>query len=247
MINNKDVVAVIIAGGKGTRLSHRTKGLLPKSLLRLTREMSRPLISYQLDALDKVGISNVFIIFEFEWQIALFEQSEILGEVPSLNYSFILFTWSTCAFEFLDVLKKDPLVKDKNIFWSYGDFVFRADMVRRMLAEGNDKKSSVCCRVDKESSLYTIESSNRYYFKIQEEKIVGVSKESRESGDFAINAPYLFSKDDMSFLFETKKETTFDVIRSLIEARGMYGVKVDHLVNLNTEADVASIFSVIKN
>ena len=63
--NTHSIDAVIMAGGKGTRLAPFTN-ILPKPLIPIN---NKPLISLILDNLNSVNIRNYWISINYKWQI----------------------------------------------------------------------------------------------------------------------------------------------------------------------------------
>ena len=51
--------AVIMAGGRGTRLAALTKDEIPKAMFRLKE---KPLIEWQIDQLKRYGITEITIV-----------------------------------------------------------------------------------------------------------------------------------------------------------------------------------------
>ena len=51
--------AIIMAGGKGTRLSSITNDEIPKSMVCLK---GKPILEYQIECLKRNGIINIFIV-----------------------------------------------------------------------------------------------------------------------------------------------------------------------------------------
>lgn len=94
----KDYIAVIQAGGKGTRLLELTKDKIPKPLLKLN---NKPMLEWQIDNLKKYGVSNFIIIVGHlgnkikEYfgngekqgiKISYIEENEPLGSAGALYY-----------------------------------------------------------------------------------------------------------------------------------------------------------------
>lgn len=119
----ENYVAVIQAGGKGTRLRELTKDKIPKPLLKLN---GKPMTEWQVENVKKYGIHDfVFIIghlgekikeyFEdgFQWgvHITYIEETEPFGSAGSLFY-----------------LK--TLLADKNFILLFSDVMFDVDFVR---------------------------------------------------------------------------------------------------------------------
>ena len=95
----KEYVAVIQAGGKGTRMLELTKDLIPKPLLELN---GKPMMQWQMESLIEYGIRNfIFIIGHLgakireyfgdgsKWDVSIsyIEETEPLGSAGALFYA----------------------------------------------------------------------------------------------------------------------------------------------------------------
>ena len=75
--------AVIMAGGKGTRLTSITKDLIPKPMVSV---LGRPLLEWQIDVLKRYGIKEICFIIGH------------LGEKIRENFGDVLQVQSACKF-----------------------------------------------------------------------------------------------------------------------------------------------------
>lgn len=119
----KEYIAVIQAGGKGTRMKSLTDDLIPKPMLLLN---GKPLIQWQMENISKYGIKEfVFIIghlgnkireyfkdgSEFGVHIQYVEESKPLGSAGALYY-----------------LKN--IIHEEDIIFIYGDVMICIDWYR---------------------------------------------------------------------------------------------------------------------
>ena len=123
--------AVILAGGKGTRLSEHTKDI-PKPMLRIGK---KPLLEYQIELLKSYELKDIVILInylgnvivdyfgngeKFGVNITYFEEKEPLGTVGGIK-------------EIEELIKDDFLV-------FYGDIMINMDL-KRLFDFHNSKKS----------------------------------------------------------------------------------------------------------
>lgn len=126
-------VAVIQAGGKGTRLRELTEDKIPKPLLQLN---GKPMIEWQIENIKKYGIHEIVIIIgylgekikeyfgdgeQFGVHIQYIEESEPLGSAGALWY-----------------LKS--MISCENVLLIFGDVMFDMDL-KRLLAFHEEKNA----------------------------------------------------------------------------------------------------------
>lgn len=120
---NEEFVAVIQAGGKGTRMLELTHDEIPKPLLMIN---GRPMIQWQIENLCEYGIKNIYIITghlgekieeffgdgsRFGVSISYIREEKPLGSAGALYY-----------------LKE--VIGDKNILLLFGDVMIKLDWKR---------------------------------------------------------------------------------------------------------------------
>lgn len=130
-----EYVAIIQAGGKGTRMLELTKDLIPKPLLELN---GKPMMQWQMESLIEYEIKNfIFIIGHLgekikeyfgngsKWNvnISYIEETEPLGSAGALYYA------------------KEKLA-GKNVILVFGDVMFDLDW-SRFIAYHEEKKATV--------------------------------------------------------------------------------------------------------
>jgi len=123
------MTAVIIAGGKGTRLSSITNNEIPKPMVRL---LSKPILEYQIEALRRNGIVKIILIIGYLHEIIEnhFNDGSAFG--VSIEY----------------IVEKEPLGSAGALFFLrgkitepffvvFGDLIFDV-FIRKMLAFHNE-------------------------------------------------------------------------------------------------------------
>lgn len=138
--------AVIMAGGKGTRLSSITKGEIPKPMAPIK---DKPILLWQLEQLKRYGINTVTMIVgylgdkiieyfkdgkDFGMEIDYIEEKEPLGTAGAFYYL------------------KDK-IKDDYFMLVFGDVFFNID-IKRMEKFHTDKKSKATLFVHPNSHPY---------------------------------------------------------------------------------------------
>lgn len=129
-------IAVIQAGGKGTRLKALTKNEIPKPLLKIN---GKPMIEWQIENVKKYGIWDIVIIIgylgekikeyfkdgaEFGVHITYIEEKEPLGSAGALYF-------------LRDRIKRD------NFILIFGDVMFDMDMERMVRFHENKEAVAV--------------------------------------------------------------------------------------------------------
>lgn len=137
--------AVIMAGGKGTRLTSVTNNLIPKPMVKLNK---KPIIEYQIEVMKKNGISDIYIVTGHlhenienyfgdgrEWNVSIkyVIEDEPLGTAGALIY-----------------LKK---ILQGDFFLVFGDIMFDLDIVK-MIRFHKEKKALVTLLVHPNSHPY---------------------------------------------------------------------------------------------
>ena len=129
--------AVIMAGGKGTRLAELTRDEIPKPMVELA---GKPLLLWQIERLKENGIQDIFLVIghlgsvirdyfgdgsRFGVKIRYFEEKEPLGTAGSFYYL------------------KD-LIRDEEFLMMSGDLMFDVDF-DRMVQFHREKKARRLC------------------------------------------------------------------------------------------------------
>ena len=126
--------AVIMAGGKGTRLAELTRDEIPKPMVELA---GKPLLLWQIERLKENGIQDILLVIghlgsvirdyfgdgsRFGVKIRYFEEKEPLGTAGSFHYL------------------KD-LIRDEEFLMMSGDLMFNIDF-ERMVQFHREKKAA---------------------------------------------------------------------------------------------------------
>ena len=154
----KSYVAVIQAGGKGTRLRELTKDNIPKPLLKLN---NKPMIEWQMECLKRYGIREfVFIIGHLGDKIREYFQD---GKAWNVNISYIQETEPLGSAGALYYLKEK--IQDRNFLLIFGDVMFDID-VRRMICFHEEKNGIATLLVHpnshpQDSDLVVLDSEDR--------------------------------------------------------------------------------------
>lgn len=188
--------AVIMAGGKGTRLSDLTKNEIPKPMVRL---QGRPILEYQIEVLKENGIEEIYLIIGYlgeviekyfgdgsRWKVNVqyIREEEPLGTAGALYY-----------------LKK--YIRGDFLF-VFGDLIF--DISVQRFLEFHKQKGALC-------SLFVHPNTHPYDSDViltdETERVIGfLSKKEERQTDYhnLVNAGiYIMSPEICNQLMELKK------------------------------------------
>jgi len=135
---SKITVAVIAAGGKGTRLKEKTGGKIPKGLVHIC---GKPILSYQLEALSKAGIRDVHISFGNRKFVNLFKTYVKNNLVPEMNYEYSIHRYNA-LYTFKNV-NLNFFLKDRPFIFSFDDLFYTESVIKRILDQYKEKKCSI--------------------------------------------------------------------------------------------------------
>ncbi|WP_394128842.1 phosphocholine cytidylyltransferase family protein [Shewanella maritima] len=110
--------AIILAAGRGSRLGNLTDNA-PKPLTKL---LGKPLIEWQIDALQQAGINSISVINGYNGRLL-----EKYGDSPIHNPN-----WDKGNMV-RTLLCADTLLQQQTVIVSYGDIVYRNDIVKQLL------------------------------------------------------------------------------------------------------------------
>ncbi len=209
--------AVIMAGGKGTRLSEITKNEIPKPMVEIDK---KPILLWQIEQLKKYDIFDITIVIghlgkkiqdffengdKFGVSIKYIIEDEPLGSAGSLYY-----------------LKN--IIKDKYFILIFGDIFFDIDISR--MENFHKNKSAL-------ATLFVHPNSHPYDSDLIElDKISRVLKFDSKNNirnywyDNIVNAGiYIFDKSICNDIKEAKKmDLEKDILFKLVEEnKGIYG------------------------
>jgi len=125
--------AVIMAGGRGTRLSSVTNDKIPKPMVPLA---GRPLLELQIDTLREQGITDIILVIGYLGQVIqdYFGDGTAFGvHIDYIKESVPLGTAGALAM-------LPPLLREDSFFLVFGDVLFDIDLAR-MLRFHEEKES----------------------------------------------------------------------------------------------------------
>ncbi len=239
MQQSKRMKAVILAGGKGTRLGKLTHDI-PKPMIPL---LGKPLLEYHIEWCKRYGIEEVILIVNhlkepilqhfgdgsgFGIKISYFEESAPLGTVGGIK-------------EIEHQLTDDFLVL-------YGDVLIDLDL-ERLLHFHRAKKSEATLVVHPNDHPYDSDLVELD----KEERIIAVLPKPHEEGVFYHNmvnaAVYLFSPKVLKHLPKGKKaDFGKDIFPKLYKGVAMYGYNTtEYLKDMGTPDRLAQVESDVKS
>ncbi len=233
--------AIIQAGGKGTRVSELTGGVVPKSLSRI---IDKPLISYQLRSLFQCGITEVLITANHDWQIQLFKQSIAIGEFSQLAYTFNIHEWQH-PYEIFLAEDVSDFIGESDIFWSYGDIVFLPELIERMTSLSRQNGTSVGCKMLSRSPRWSLEG--KYMNFTEDTRGLVTGYEYADTPNFTIHAPFLINSRSLKIVRDAVKTNPRNIfiIQELTRSGQLSIVEPELLVNTNTPEDLAKVKGII--
>ncbi|KND48681.1 MAG: hypothetical protein AB200_03090 [Parcubacteria bacterium C7867-005] len=245
-MNKSELKVVLICGGKGTRVSELTGAVSPKSLIRLSKKVSRPLVAYQLDQLKRAGVKSVLLVLENDWQVPIFKHSIRSGEFPGMNYSF-----STCftlhpfsIFSHPDITK---FIGRSNFLVSYGDIYYSLDILGKMKKLLSRNNTSVACGMYSKSKRWRKGKKFITFSKNNKGEVVNIGYSDK--ADFTIHAPFLFKHKALGTILRRAKlnsARTIPILSDLIGTSNLSVVTPRRLVNLTTLQDAKNVEGAIR-
>lgn len=231
--------AVILAGGKGTRLGNLTKDI-PKPMIPL---LGKPLVEYQVELLSRYGFSEIIFVVNhlgdtieqhfkdgsaFGIKISYFHESEPLGTVGGVK-------------EIEDQLQKDFLVL-------YGDVMMEMDL-NRLLNFHHEKNSEATLVVHPndhpyDSDLVEID---------EDQRVVKVLPKPHPEGFLYHNmvnaAAYVFSPSIFKYLEKGRKaDFGKDIFPKIFNQVRMYGYNTpEYLKDMGTPDRLEQVEKDIKS
>lgn len=201
--------ALIMAGGKGTRLLEITKDLLPKPMVKL---YDRPLLEYAIDNLKKYGIKDIFISVSYMHEVI--QEYFGNGEKFGVRIKYIVEFEPLGSGGALYYLKDEV---DDDFVVCMGDALFNIN-IKKMLDYHRQKKSIATLLVHPnhhpyDSDLIMCSSDNR----VLELSKKGAArnfwyKNSVNAGFFIINPKALYYFDELK-----KVSMEHDFIQHLVD------------------------------
>lgn len=228
-------IAVIQAGGKGTRLRELTNDMIPKPLLEIN---GKPMLEWQIENLIRYGIKEVIIIIEHlgekiqgyfgngdNWNIRI---EYIKEEIP---------LGSAGALYFLKNRKKTDFI------FVFGDVLFDLDWKR--FVHFHEKKNGL-------ATLLVHPNSHPYdsdLVMIEKDKVIGFDYKGGCRSDYydnCVNAGLYILKADILNAFEEEKNLDLekDILPELISQGMVYGYKTPEYVK---DAGTPERFKTVSN
>lgn len=227
----RNLKVVIVAGGDGTRLGELNKRREPKSFLVFK---GKPLISYQLELLEKIGIKNLFISFNNKDQIKSFYNLINKGLVPKLNYTFGTHDpLSHPCILFRQNKIRDYLGKDDMLFL-LGDLVIKNDLIKNILSAYEENNSTIIIR--EKARKNDLEA-------MITEKLLLVDIREEDKIKWRYGSIYLIKNRDIDTWFKTyrKKEIkTMSFFKDCLKSKSKVCVinnRLNSLININEPDD----------
>lgn len=219
----KDYIAVIQAGGKGTRMEEITRGKIPKPMIPLN---GRPMLEWQIENIKKYGIREFVIIIGYlgekvkEYfgdgsrlgvQIQYIEEQEPLGSAGALY--------------FLKSILRVP-----RFLLVFGDVMFDLDLNRMMdFHEGHGGKVTLLAHPNShpyDSDLLVMDDN---------ERVTGILPKGKKRGDWyenCVNAGiYILSSEVLESMEEAKRQDLEkDMLKPLIDQGEVFGYRTPEYV-----------------
>ena len=212
----KEYIAVIQAGGMGTRMSELTKNEIPKPLFPLD---GKPMMQWQIENLKTYNITEIIIIIgylgdkikeyfkdgkTFGVNIKYIEEKEPLGSAGALYY-----------------LKNR--ISCRQFILIYGDVMFDID-IKRMMKFHEEKKAGITLLMHPNSHPY----DSDLLIVDDKSRVTGIlsKKEPREQWyDNCTNAGiYILNEEVLNGMIEPKKtDLEKDIIMNLIKIEKVFG------------------------
>lgn len=215
-------IAVIQAGGKGTRLRELTHDKIPKPLLNMN---GKPMLEWQIENLIRYGIKEIVIIvghlgekiqeyfgdgIKYGINISYISEKKPLGSAGALYYMHAK--------------------QDKDLLFIFGDVMFDIDW-QRFIEFHEKKKGLVTLLVHPNSHPY----DSDIIMMDAENKVISFAyknKRRRDYYDNCVNSGLYIMKSDILNAFEEEKYCDFekDILSKLISKKVVYGYKTSEYV-----------------
>lgn len=238
------IKVIITIGGKGTRLHDITYSIIPKGLCRI---IDKPLLSYQLFLLKKIGVKEILISTEADWQIAEFKQSVRIGEFPKLEYIFTKHKYGhplnpLKTFRIKEVIK---FIKKDDFIWTCSDLFYDIDLLKVLLKTYFKNNISVACSAPPKG-LTPLSGSFLFYGLNKSSKVLFYQKTKKPN--ITIDAPFIFKNDVLKIIQEEAKKINprgTRLINKIIDEKELMLIKPKIRININTNKDISQFKKIL--
>ncbi len=155
------VSAIILAGGRGTRISEYTK-IIPKPMIKIN---GKPIITYIINHYAKFGVKNFYITLGYKGFVIKNYFKKYKNKFNQLKINLIETGNSTMTGGRLLRLKN--IIKESNFFLTYGDGVSNVDLKKLFKLHKSKNKIATLTAVRPPARFGSIKlsGSNVKYFK----------------------------------------------------------------------------------
>lgn len=238
---------ILTCGGKGTRVSELTGGVIPKGLCRINKKLNKPLVAYQLEQIQKSGFREIYVSLEADWQVQLFKQSVKVGEFPQLDYTYGLHKWEHPLNTFREP-KVFQYIGSSDVYWTYGDLFYLPEVIPEMLEVLRTNNTSVACQMYSKSPRWVKDGKYTNFHK--EEKGYIESYSFSDEPSFTIHAPLYLQNRALGILknelaAEPGHPRTINLLTRLVDSGQLSVVEPSFLLNMNTPSDMERMIGAI--
>lgn len=219
----RDYIAVIQAGGEGTRMRSLTKGEIPKPMLQLN---GKPMLQWQIENISSYGIEKFVIIIGHLGE--KIRQYFGAGERLNVNIKYIEEKEPLGSAGALCFLK--DIYKDKNFLLIFGDIIFDIDW-DRMRAFHEKHKALATLLVHPNSHPY----DSDLVILTEDDRVCAMdSKQNQRTGwyeNLVNSGIYIFDHKILeNMISPTKKDLEKDVLIPLLPEGNIYGYRTPEYV-----------------
>ena len=217
--------AVLLVAGQGKRLFPLTKKT-PKCLIKVA---GKPIIQWQVDLLDKLGITNIHIVAGYKWRMV----QDYFESHPQREVTFIHQEKQTGTAD--AIYLANPFI-DGDFIVLAGDTIFQENDLKRLIKKKN-------------SLLYTKQTERLYEYgtiQFDGDKIVKIHEKSTEPvSEFVNCSAYHFDTNIFKYIPKTAIDERFgeriitNTINLLLERKmKFYGIYTDNLYEISYPKDI---------
>lgn len=242
MASRKNLKVVIAAGGDGTRLGDLNPEKKPKSLLFFN---NKPLISYQLEALLKIGLENFCLSFTREAQIDEFKKYLSEGLIPEGNYTINLHNHFDHQRDLFKTEAVKEFIKNSDFLFSHGDIVAGKEMFEELIKIYEKTNSSVMIKE-------YAKDLDKHQFILKDGYISEIEK--TDNAKWRYGGIFIVQKEDQEdwlHMCHNEPFRSMDFFERCLDRGGKVYVadimQGDHVININTPPEFAKAQEHFKN